>query len=1058
MARGGARVAALQELATRDQEQRLLLIVTASALVQRIPEPQFFLQAIESLALGAECEADGLQLRLRYRGFSESALVQEQGEFSLRGLVLDFWPPSLQQPVRLEFAEGRIAGMRCFDPSTQQTTAEIDCIEFGRASEIPLDPSSIARFKSNQQERLGGILPSTIEQALDVPSKPFGLEPWLPLFHARLLSVSEWLPRATISFEEGADERIEDRLELVRESFETHRSLASAENALRPLPPEALYIQTQDWKALLARRATRITPDPSDKPTRKDAGGRSGPRFSGERDPLAAAAAHLAAEASSGRRIMFLAPTRNLLKRLLPALADLMDFKPIIVESWPARTPKRKLVGAVGPLERGFTSPTLTIVTAADILGLSQARPARSSAVTVPLPDLLEIAPGDHVVHIEHGIGRVGAPETLDAAGASHACAPLAYAGDGKLWVPAEDLDLLSRYSGDGKARLDRLGSESWAERKQQTIEELAEVASRLARLAEQRRSERVEPINAPSAAYRRFVARFPYLETEDQARAIRDTLQDLASGRRMDRLICGDVGFGKTEVALRACFAAAASGRQVVVLAPTTPLSAQHAATFRSRFAGLGIEIAELSRRVPAKQAKRIKKALADGSSRIVIGTQALLSPTIQFQDLALVVIDEEQRLGAKQKESLSALSSSAHRLMLTATPIPRTLEYALLGLREISVIATPPSDRLPVRTSVLPHEPAAIADALRRERARGGQSFYVCQAIADLGPAAAELASFAPELTVAVVHGKTPVAEADRVFTDFIDGRIDILLSTDIIESGLDIPNANTIVVRDADRFGLAQLHQLRGRVGRSIARGYAFLTYAEDAELAEPARLRLAGFAAGPTLGAGFAIAARDYDLRGAGDVIGEDQSGHIRAIGSDLYLRLLKTTLDALRRGEPPDPMAHFWTPQIDLGLPLGIPEELVPDAALRLSFYRRLAMTGTDDSVDGFAARFADRFGDVPEPTENLICLAAVKRQCRRYRIQSLQAGPKGAALRFQSEQVPPAVIRFVQDSSDRAHLRGDGALVWSADWETSRTRLRELQRLLRALGRSLDAA
>src|SRR5919206_1082498 len=265
MARGGARVAALQELATRDEEQRLLLIVTASALVQRIPEPQFFLQVIESLALGAECEADGLQLRLRYRGFSESALVQEQGEFSLRGLVLDFWPPSLQQPVRLEFAEGRIAGMRCFDPSTQQTTAEIDCIEFGRASEIPLDPSSIARFKSNQQERLGGILPSTIEQALDVPSKPFGLEPWLPLFHARLLSVSEWLPRATISFEEGADERIEDRLELVRESFETHRSLASAENALRPLPPEALYIQTQDWKALLARRATRITPNPSDK-------------------------------------------------------------------------------------------------------------------------------------------------------------------------------------------------------------------------------------------------------------------------------------------------------------------------------------------------------------------------------------------------------------------------------------------------------------------------------------------------------------------------------------------------------------------------------------------------------------------------------------------------------------------------------------------------------------------------------------------------------------------------------------------------------------------------
>jgi transcription-repair coupling factor (superfamily II helicase) len=1055
--RAGRRAAALQRLATRTEGEPLLLIATPGGLVQRVPAPEFFAQADGTAATGGACDAEDLQRRLGHWGYVESALVQERGEIVLRGAVLDFWPPSEEQPVRLEFVDGTIGHMRRFDPGTQQATGELDEIAFGRASELPLDPVSIERVREAQKQRLGGALPAAIEQALESSSKPFGVEPWLPLFHERLSSVPDWLPEATLSFDEGADERLEDRLELIGESFETHRTLAPAEQTLRPLPPEALYLQVQDWKALLARGGTRISAAVPEKGEAGDLGGRPGPRFAQDRDPLSAAAEHLSAQAAEGRRTLVLAPTRTLLKRLLPAIAEFMEVEPLAADSWPARPAGAKLIGAVAPLEEGFVSPKIAVVTAADVVGAGQARPARGPSAAVPLPDLLEVAPGDHVVHIEHGIGRIGPPESLDAAGAAHACAPVSYAGDERLWVPAEDLDLLSRYGGEGTARLDHLGGNGWAARKQKAIEELAEVAARLARLAEQRRAQRAEPVKPAPAAYRRFVARFPYLETEDQARAIAETLQDLASGRRMDRLVCGDVGFGKTEVALRACFAAAACRRQVAVLAPTTPLSAQHVATFRRRFAGFGIEIAELSRRVPAPEAARVKTGLADGSIGVVIGTQALLSPGIGFKDLALIVIDEEQRLGVKQKDTLSALSSAAHRLMLTATPIPRTLEYALLGLREISVIATPPSERLPVRTSVLPHQPAAIADALRRERARGGQSFYVCPAIADLEPAAEELAQFAPELSVEIVHGKTPAAEADRIFTDFVEGRTDLLLSTDIIESGLDIPNANTIVVRHADRFGLAQLHQLRGRVGRSTARGYAFLTYADEAEVGEPARLRLASFAAGQALGAGFAIAARDYDLRGAGDVIGEEQSGYLRAIGSDLYLRLLKGAVQALRNGGPADPMAHFWTPQIDLGLPVDIPEDLVPDPALRLSFFRRLAMIGAEDSLDGFAARFADRFGDVPEPTENLICVAAVKRLCRRHGIQSLQAGPRGAALRFVGEEVPGGAIRFVQDSGERAHLRGDGALVWAADWEAPQRRIREVQRLLRALGRRLEA-
>jgi transcription-repair coupling factor (superfamily II helicase) len=1055
--RAGRRVAALERLAIRTSDAPLLLIATPSGLVQRVPPTGFFADAREALSVGSDCDAQELKIRLIWRGYNETALVQELGEFVLRGAVLDFWPPAERHPIRIEFVECRIAGLRPFDPATQQAVGELNEICFGRASEVPLEPDAVERFRAGQKQRLGGALPSAIAQALEVPSKPFGIEPLLPLFHARLTPISDWLPDATLSIEEGAGERLEDRLELIAESFEAHRSLAPVEEALRPLPPEALYLRPEDWKALQTRGAIRIDPAPPAGGKASDLGGRPSPRFIGDRDPFAAAAEHLAEQATERRRILFLAPSRSLLNRLLPELAELMELEPLGVDTWPARGPAGKLAGAVAPLETGFVSPKLTVVTAADILGVGQARPSRSPSAAVPLPDLLELAPGDHVVHIDHGIGRIGAPESLDASGVVHGCAPIEYAGEEKLWVPAEDLDLLSRYGGEAKARLDHLGANGWAERKRKTIEDLAAVAARLAAMVEERRRHKADSVKAPAAAYRRFVARFPYLETEDQARAIAESLEDLASGRRMDRLICGDVGFGKTEVALRACFAVAASGRQAAVLAPTTPLSAQHLATFRRRFAGFGVEIAELSRRVSPEEAKLVKSGLADGSIGIAIGTQALLSRDIRFKDLALIVIDEEQRLGVQQKEALSALSSRAHRLMLTATPIPRTLEYALLGLREISVIATPPADRLPVRSSVLPHEPAAIADALRRERARGGQSFYVCPAIADLEPAAEELARSAPELTVAIAHGKTPPAEADRIFTEFLEGRIDVLLSTDIVESGLDIPNANTIVVRHADRFGLAQLHQLRGRVGRSTARGYAFLTYAEEGEIGEAARLRLASFAAGQTLGAGFAIAARDYDLRGAGDVIGEDQSGQVRAIGSDLYLRLLKCTVEALRRGEPPDPLAHFWTPQIDLGLPLGIPEELVPDAALRLSFYRRLAMTGEDESLDGFAARFADRFGDVPEPTENLICVAALKRLCRRHKVQSLQAGPRGAALRFAGAEVPAGAVRFVQEADGRAHLRGDGTLVWTAEWDKPERRMRELQRLMRSLGRSLEA-
>ena len=565
--------------------------------------------------------------------------------------------------------------------------------------------------------------------------------------------------------------------------------------------------------------------------------------------------------------------------------------------------------------------------------------------------------------------------------------------------APVDELDRIWRYGAGDAVGLDRLDGEAWPKRRARIEGEIAETAQRLVALTREREARSAPKLIAPSRGYERFVARFPFSETPDQLRAIGDVLADLASGRPMDRLVCGDVGFGKTEVALRAAAAVALAGKQVAIVAPTTVLVRQHLQTFRRRFAGLGVEVGHLSRLVRPAEARAVKAGLADGTVDIVIGTHALTGQGVAFKDLGLVVIDEEQRFGLAHKRKLRDLARDVHVLTLTATPIPRTLHAAMLGLQDLSVIATPPAQRRPIRTIVGPFDEASLRQALVRERRRGGQSFVVCPRIEDIEPLAKRLATLVPELAVLLAHGKMPAAEIDDAMVRFADGDGDVLLATNIIESGLDVPRANTMLVWRADRFGLAQLHQLRGRVGRGRVRGICYLMTDPEAKIGAATRKRLATLETMDRLGAGFAISARDLDARGAGDLFGEDQAGHVKLIGMGLYRHLLERALRAARGEPPPDE----WSPELNLGAAGRIPADYVPEAEVRINLYARLAKLTDESDVDALGEEIEDRFGTAPEPVRELFALTRLKHLCRRAGIARLDAGPQAIAVSFRRD-------------------------------------------------------
>jgi transcription-repair coupling factor (superfamily II helicase) len=765
---------------------------------------------------------------------------------------------------------------------------------------------------------------------------------------------------------------------------------------------------------------------------------------------------HVGALQSAGKRPVIALWSEGSRERMGHVLTEhgLHNLAPIA--SWPAALalPRPQVALAVLGLDSGFETADVALITEQDILGerLIRARRPTKRAENF-IAEVTSLAAGDLVVHVDHGIGRFAGLRAIEAAGAPHDCLEIHYAGGDKLFLPVENIELLSRYGSDqAGAELDRLGGTAWQARKARMKNRIREIAGELIKVAAERQLREAPRLALAAGLYDEFCAGFPYEETEDQDATITAVLGDLSSGRPMDRLICGDVGFGKTEVALRAAFIAAMNGKQVAVVVPTTLLARQHFKTFGERLRGYPVHVAQASRLVSAGELAKVKKGLADGTVDIVIGTHALLGKNIKFKDLGLIVVDEEQHFGVAHKERLKQLRAEVHVLTLTATPIPRTLQLALSGVREMSIIATPPVDRLAVRTFVSPFDPVTVREALLRERYRGGQAFYICPRIEDLGEAKAFLDKHVPEVRVAVAHGQMPARVLEDVMSAFYDGKFDVLLSTTIVESGLDIPTANTLIVHRADMFGLAQIYQLRGRVGRSKLRAYALLTLPAARRITAQAERRLKVLQSLDTLGAGFQLASHDLDIRGAGNLLGDEQSGHIKEVGYELYQQMLEEAVMSMKAGITA-PAPDRWSPQITIGTPVLIPEDYVTDLPVRLALYRRLAEIEDDRAIEAFAAELVDRFGPLPDEVEYLLQVVAIKSLCRRANVERIEVGPKGAVLAFRDNifNNPDGLIAYIAKHSAGARVRPDMRVVFFDEWNSPPARLKGATGILRSL-------
>ena len=1061
------RIDALTRLAETPDERRLVL-TTMNAALQRVPPKKLFEDRVLRLGAGGTLPVDRLISFLSRNGYNRADTVREPGEYAVRGGIVDLYPSGSRAPLRLDFFGDVIEGIRSFDALTQRSTGPADSLVIKPVSEVLLDDAAIQRFRSRYRDQFGtAVNDDPLYEAVSAGHRYIGVEHWLPLFYESLETIFDYLPGAAVALDHQADGVRADRLESIRDFYAARRDTGSVKGAVvyRPVEPKQLFLDEKEWtQALYIRAVTQVSPFSGASDT-VDGGARPGLDFSAARaDPsrnlFDAVHAQLKDEITAGKRVLVAAYSAGSAERLGTLLKEHGGGEARAVASWEefCALPPAALGLAVLAIERGFHFDDTVLVTEQDMLGDRLSRPPRRRTnYDQFVAEVATLQPGDLVVHAEHGIGRYDGLVALDVAGAPHDCLRVIYAGDDKLFVPVEKIEVLSRYgTEDANVALDKLGAISWQSRKSRVKKRIKDIADELIAVAAQRQLKEGEPFSPPEGAYEEFAARFPFPETEDQDRAILDSFSDMASGRPMDRLICGDVGFGKTEVALRAAFVAAMGGTQVAVVVPTTLLARQHFRTFKERFAGLPLRVEQLSRLVAPKQATQIKKDLADGKIDIIVGTHSILAKSISFKHLGLLVIDEEQHFGVTQKERLKQLKANVHVLTLTATPIPRTLQLALAGVREMSVIATPPVDRLAVRTFVLPYDPVVVREAILRELHRGGQIFYVAPRIGDLDEVQAQLKELVPEVKVAVAHGQMAPTRLEEVMSAFDAHEYDVLLSTNIIESGLDIPTANTIVVHRADMFGLAQLYQLRGRIGRSKLRAYAYLTLPAGKMLTETAQRRLEVMQTLDTLGAGFTLASHDLDIRGAGNLLGEEQSGHVREVGIELYQHMLEEAVAAARSGDASLGEAKDeWTPQITIGTPVLIPETYVADLPVRLGLYRRIAQLVDRREIDAFAAELVDRFGPLPQEVDNLLDIIAIKRLCRDAGVEKVEAGEKGASITFRNNRFanPAGLVGFLQENVATAKLRTDQRLVIMRNWEDTRDRLRGITGLLQHLAR-----
>ncbi|MDA9288404.1 transcription-repair coupling factor [Amylibacter sp.] len=1042
-----ARMATLAALSS-GFEAPIVLLTTLNAITQYIPNRTIVSNNSFDAIVGRTINVKELRAYFSMMGFVQTPTVTEPGDYAIRGGIIDVFPPGESGPVRMDLFGDELESARRFDPVTQRTVENLDRIEFAPVSEVILDDVSINRFRNNYRKEFGSAgLDDPLYEAISAGRKHQGYEHWAPYFHDGMETIFDHLPNAVIFMDENIERIHTSRWDGINDQYEARLEALNSKNRLetvyKPIKPELFYVSPDDLFDLLNNREQRkfiVLPQPTG-PNSLDMRARIGRNFAPERQNeelglFEEFAKHII-EKRKTTSVIIASMSLGARERLYGLLQDQGLSGMVNIKTWKDINQAIGSISlAVWHLEHGFEAPGLTIISEQDVLGeLIIRKTNKKRRAKDFLTEASSLSVGDLVVHVDHGVGRYRGLETVKAAGAPHDCLLLEYANNDRLYLPVENVELLSRY-GHETGLLDRLGGSAWQAKKAKLKERIREMADKLLRIAAERSLRKSEILEVSPDKWNAFCARFPYVETDDQLNAIEDVVSDMSSGKPMDRLICGDVGFGKTEVALRAAFIAASAGTQAAIIAPTTLLARQHFKSFEERFRGTGIRVKQLSRFVTTSQMKKNREALRDGAVEIIIGTHALLAKDIKFANLGLLIIDEEQKFGVGHKERLKQLRSDIHVLTLTATPIPRTLQLSLSGVRELSVIGTPPIDRLAIRTYVSEFDTVTLREALLREHYRGGQSFFVVPRISDLPEIEAFIEEQVPEINHVVAHGQMPAGELDERMNAFYDGKFGILVATTIVESGLDIPTANTIIIHRADMFGLSQLYQIRGRVGRSKTRAYAYLTTKPRQKLTHAAIKRLRVLGSLDSLGAGFMLASQDLDIRGAGNILGEEQSGNVREVGYELYQEMLEDAIAKIKSGQMEGLTDEgSWSPQINLGVPVLIPETYVQDLDVRLGLYRRLSALAKKIELEAFAAELIDRFGKLPVEVDMLLRVVRIKGMCRAAGIAKLDSGPKGAVIQFYQDKFisPSGLAQYLLDSRGTAKIK-DNKLIVLRDW------------------------
>ena len=1065
------RIRTLSRLLEKNNKKQKVIITTVSSLLQKVPPREFFQDSTIKICCEDIIDPQKLIESLYENGFVKVETVMEPGELALRGSLLDIFPTGAELPYRVDFFGNQIETIRLFNPINQRSEPKVDKeskeIVCEPISEVILNTQTISCFRSNYRTQLnenGDDDP--LYESISSGRRHIGMEHWLPFFWENLETLFDYLQNIEFFFDNQAEEAIKARMDLIAEYFTARIAFSEDRGGVpyRPVKPELMFLDSKTLSKNLLNFKLSFFSSFSDINSNHsiDLACRKGKDFAESRvdnelNVLDTVCEYINEQITLKRRVMIASyseGTRSRLHNLLKEngliscwLAN--NFTEILSSN--LTFPALIILNA----EHGFTSKDLVLITEQDIFGDRLYRKTRKRIRPENfITEASALADGDFIIHVDHGVGQFSGLETICSAGTEHDCARILYAGGNKLFLPVENIELISRYGSEEMTiKLDKLGAGAWQARKARLKERIKEIATELIQTAASRELQQGSKINIEQNSYDNFCSGFPFNETEDQAQAIADTLKDLQTGRPMDRLICGDVGFGKTEVALRASFATALEGLQVAIIAPTTLLTRQHFNTFQNRFSGFPVKVQQLSRFITKTNATAIKQEMANGQIDIIIGTHALLAKDIKFRNLGLLVIDEEQHFGVSHKERLKRLKAGVHVLTLTATPIPRTLQQALTGLREMCIIASPPIDRLAVRTFILPYDPVIVREAILRERYRGGQTFYVCPRVSDLTEVKENLRELVPEIKIEVAHGRLSSIDLEETISRFYEGDFDLLLSTNIVESGLDLPGANTIIIHRADMFGLAQLYQLRGRVGRSKIRAYAYLTLPPQKRMTPTAEKRLGVMQTLDTLGAGFTLASHDLDIRGAGNLLGDEQSGHIREVGLELYQQMLEEAVSEARGVTQIGSLDDDWSPQIRAEVSVLIPDTYIPDLGLRMDFYRRLARVSIPSDIHTLKIEMIDRFGTLPEEVQNLLKTVSLKTQCKIAGITKLEAGVKGAVITFRNSSFPnpEGLIKLITNAKGSIKLRPDHKLIFFKHWIIPYQQLDGLEKIVKIL-------